>query len=161
MQSLQVSFNLVPKMLEPLVSLWVPDAFVVSFKLETDESILISKARGALEKYSHKVSSFLLTLKLFSHLRPILKVYSSRRRLRNAIYRIVKMGLCLVLCGHSFNNWAAVLFLRYFKFKMSNVIHSKLFYMCASQNLFFYRKNCLWQLKYSTNLSLQSHCDIV
>ncbi|CAH0394842.1 unnamed protein product [Bemisia tabaci] len=54
-QSLQVSFNLVPKMLEPLVSLWVPDAFVVSFKLETDESILISKARGALEKYSHKL----------------------------------------------------------------------------------------------------------
>ncbi|GLG92653.1 Phosphopantothenate--cysteine ligase [Gryllus bimaculatus] len=50
-----ISLQLVPKMLKPLVSLWVPEAFVVSFKLETDETILISKARGALEKYNHKM----------------------------------------------------------------------------------------------------------
>merc|ERR1711974_289575 len=30
---------------------WCPDAFVVSFKLETDETILKSKARGAIQKY--------------------------------------------------------------------------------------------------------------
>ncbi|XP_067014517.2 phosphopantothenate--cysteine ligase isoform X2 [Anabrus simplex] len=50
-----ISLQLVPKMLEPLVSLWIPNAFVVSFKLETDESLLISKARGALAKYKHKL----------------------------------------------------------------------------------------------------------
>lgn len=47
--------QIVPKLLAPLVSLWVPHAFVVSFKLETDESILITKARDSLNKYKHKV----------------------------------------------------------------------------------------------------------
>lgn len=42
-------------MLAPLVSLWVPNAFVVSFKLETDENLLIVKSRDALNKYKHKV----------------------------------------------------------------------------------------------------------
>ncbi|KAJ2947305.1 hypothetical protein O0L34_g17021 [Tuta absoluta] len=42
-------------MLAPLCSLWVPEAYVVSFKLETDESILINKARAALDKYKHKM----------------------------------------------------------------------------------------------------------
>uniref|UniRef100_A0A1B6EB29 DNA/pantothenate metabolism flavoprotein C-terminal domain-containing protein n=2 Tax=Clastoptera arizonana TaxID=38151 RepID=A0A1B6EB29_9HEMI len=50
-----VSFQLVPKMLKPLVALWVPKAFVVSFKLETNEDILISKARSSLEAYHHKL----------------------------------------------------------------------------------------------------------
>lgn len=42
-------------MLAPLVSLWVPDAFVVSFKLETDENLLIAKSRDSLNKYKHKL----------------------------------------------------------------------------------------------------------
>lgn len=42
-------------MLAPLVSLWVPHAYVVSFKLETDENLLIAKARDSLKKYKHKV----------------------------------------------------------------------------------------------------------
>lgn len=50
-----ISLQLVPKILAPLVSLWVPEAFVVSFKLETDESLLISKARSALNKYKHNL----------------------------------------------------------------------------------------------------------
>ncbi|XP_050315821.1 phosphopantothenate--cysteine ligase [Anthonomus grandis grandis] len=50
-----IQLQLVPKLLAPLVSLWVPHAFVVSFKLETDESILITKAREALNKYKHKL----------------------------------------------------------------------------------------------------------
>lgn len=50
-----IQLHLVPKMLAPLVNLWVPEAYVVSFKLETDESLLISKARAALEKYKHKM----------------------------------------------------------------------------------------------------------
>ncbi|XP_052758121.1 phosphopantothenate--cysteine ligase [Galleria mellonella] len=50
-----IQLQLVPKMLAPLVNLWVPAAYVVSFKLETDESLLIPKARAALEKYKHKM----------------------------------------------------------------------------------------------------------
>lgn len=50
-----ISLQIVPKLLAPLVSLWVPHAFVVSFKLETDENILITKARDSLNKYKHKV----------------------------------------------------------------------------------------------------------
>lgn len=53
-----IQLQLVPKLLAPIVSLWVPHAFVVSFKLETDESILIAKARDALNKYRHKVNYF-------------------------------------------------------------------------------------------------------
>lgn len=54
-----ISLQLVPKMLMPLVSLWVPKAFVISFKLETDPEILISKARKALNTYKHKVKTIL------------------------------------------------------------------------------------------------------
>ncbi|GBP21551.1 Phosphopantothenate--cysteine ligase [Eumeta japonica] len=50
-----IQLQLVPKMLAPLVNLWVPSAYVVSFKLETDENLLIPKARAALEKYKHKM----------------------------------------------------------------------------------------------------------
>ena len=50
-----ITLKLVPKILSPLVKFWVPNAFVISFKLETDENLLISKARDALNKYSHKL----------------------------------------------------------------------------------------------------------
>ena len=54
-EPLSVHFDLVPKVLRPLVKFWVPDAFVISFKLETDEKILLDKARKALDKYGHKL----------------------------------------------------------------------------------------------------------
>uniref|UniRef100_A0A1B6L3S7 DNA/pantothenate metabolism flavoprotein C-terminal domain-containing protein n=1 Tax=Graphocephala atropunctata TaxID=36148 RepID=A0A1B6L3S7_9HEMI len=54
-QPLVMTLKLVPKMLRPLVLEWVPNAFVVSFKLETDPEILISKAKDALQKYKHKL----------------------------------------------------------------------------------------------------------
>ena len=41
----------VPKCLGLLRSQWAPRAFFVSFKLETDEEILLQKAKGALAKY--------------------------------------------------------------------------------------------------------------
>nr|CAG4640965.1 EOG090X085T [Eulimnadia texana] len=50
---LNLSLHLVPKMLHPLVSLWARTAFIVSFKLETDEHLLEYKAREALHKYRH------------------------------------------------------------------------------------------------------------
>jgi len=51
----EVHLHIVPKMLTPLVSIWAPDCFVVSFKLETDPNLLISKATTALQKYKHNV----------------------------------------------------------------------------------------------------------
>ncbi|KAG7280522.1 LOW QUALITY PROTEIN: hypothetical protein CRUP_022052 [Coryphaenoides rupestris] len=45
---LQISMKMVPKILSPLVKDWAPHAFVISFKLETDSSILLDKARKAL-----------------------------------------------------------------------------------------------------------------
>ncbi|VEN38025.1 unnamed protein product [Callosobruchus maculatus] len=50
-----INLQLVPKLLAPLVNLWVPQAYVVSFKLETDENLLVAKARDALKKYKHKL----------------------------------------------------------------------------------------------------------
>ncbi|KAK2874207.1 hypothetical protein Q8A67_021360 [Cirrhinus molitorella] len=51
---LQISMKMVPKMLSPLVKDWAPKAFVTSFKLETDPSILLERARRALETYNHQ-----------------------------------------------------------------------------------------------------------
>eukprot|EP00188_Purpureofilum_apyrenoidigerum_P005327 Plantae.Rhodophyta-Purpureofilum_apyrenoidigerum.ctg6850.p1 GENE.Plantae.Rhodophyta-Purpureofilum_apyrenoidigerum.ctg6850~~Plantae.Rhodophyta-Purpureofilum_apyrenoidigerum.ctg6850.p1 ORF type:complete len:296 (+),score=41.72 Plantae.Rhodophyta-Purpureofilum_apyrenoidigerum.ctg6850:226-1113(+) len=41
----------VPKLLGCIRAQWAPEAFVVSFKLETDETILLQKSLTALEKY--------------------------------------------------------------------------------------------------------------
>ncbi|XP_051271580.1 phosphopantothenate--cysteine ligase isoform X1 [Dicentrarchus labrax] len=51
---LQLSMNMVPKILSPLVKDWAPQAFVISFKLETDVAILLDKARRALDTYRHQ-----------------------------------------------------------------------------------------------------------
>ncbi|EQB77131.1 phosphopantothenate--cysteine ligase isoform a [Camelus ferus] len=52
---LQITMKMVPKMLSPLVKDWAPKAFIISFKLETDPSIVIDRARNALEIYRHQV----------------------------------------------------------------------------------------------------------
>lgn len=53
---LSLSLQLVPKMLAPLVTIWAPNAFIVSFKLETNEKLLEAKSKESLEKYHHHVS---------------------------------------------------------------------------------------------------------
>lgn len=45
----------VPKLIHFIVSLWAPQAFVVTFKLETDPSLLLTKSLLALETYQHQV----------------------------------------------------------------------------------------------------------
>ncbi|XP_052253616.1 phosphopantothenate--cysteine ligase-like isoform X2 [Dreissena polymorpha] len=62
---LKLSLELVPKMLEALVMNWVPEAFVVSFKLETDADLLKDKACQALKKYKHElvIGNVLMTRK--------------------------------------------------------------------------------------------------
>lgn len=58
---LTLQLHPVPKMMRILRKSWAPDAFVVSFKLETDKSILRQKAERAVEKYGvHMVIGNLL-----------------------------------------------------------------------------------------------------
>ncbi|KAL8714243.1 MAG: hypothetical protein Q9220_001972 [cf. Caloplaca sp. 1 TL-2023] len=52
-KKLAINLDPVPKLLHSLVNGWAPEGMIVSFKLETDPSILISKAQKALERYSH------------------------------------------------------------------------------------------------------------
>ena len=54
-EPLKLTLQLVPKFLHPLVKFWAPDAYVVSFKLETDPNKLIAKSRKALDCYGHKL----------------------------------------------------------------------------------------------------------
>jgi phosphopantothenate-cysteine ligase len=52
-KKLVVNLDPVPKFLKRLVDGWAPEGMIVSFKLETDPSVLISKAHCSLERYSH------------------------------------------------------------------------------------------------------------
>lgn len=49
--SLAMQLAAVPKMIKVLKENWAPSAFYVSFKLETDQTILIQKAKAAHDKY--------------------------------------------------------------------------------------------------------------
>lgn len=64
-RSLVIDLEPVPKFLKQLVDGWAPEAMIVSFKLETDPSILVKKAQYALNKYSHHlvIGNLLLTRK--------------------------------------------------------------------------------------------------
>ncbi|EDU50090.1 Dfp Phosphopantothenoylcysteine synthetase decarboxylase [Pyrenophora tritici-repentis] len=64
-KSLIIDLEPVPKFLKQLVDGWAPEAMIVSFKLETDPSLLVTKARYALNKYSHHlvIGNLLLTRK--------------------------------------------------------------------------------------------------
>ncbi|KAK9452261.1 DNA/pantothenate metabolism flavoprotein [Limtongia smithiae] len=52
---LKMDLDPVPKFLTRLVDKWAPSAMIISFKLETDSTILLSKAHQALERYSHQL----------------------------------------------------------------------------------------------------------
>ncbi|ETV84908.1 hypothetical protein H257_02811 [Aphanomyces astaci] len=50
-QGLSLQLQNVPKLLGLLRHVWAPDAFYVSFKLETDETILKQKAQASIDNY--------------------------------------------------------------------------------------------------------------
>ena len=52
-KKLVIDLDPVPKFLKRLVDGWAPDGMIVSFKLETDPALLISKSQTALQRYSH------------------------------------------------------------------------------------------------------------
>ncbi|WVR07514.1 hypothetical protein IAU60_004556 [Kwoniella sp. DSM 27419] len=53
--TLSLEMDQVPKVLRPLVQEWTPEGYIVSFKLETDQELLIPKARMALSRYGHQL----------------------------------------------------------------------------------------------------------
>lgn len=52
---LVIEMDQVPKVLKPMVETWTPEAYLVSFKLETDPSLLIPKSIAALKRYGHQL----------------------------------------------------------------------------------------------------------
>ncbi|CCD23379.1 phosphopantothenate--cysteine ligase CAB2 NDAI_0B03450 [Naumovozyma dairenensis CBS 421] len=50
-----INLDPVPKFLRRLVESWATQAMLVSFKLETDQSILIEKSTFALDRYNHQL----------------------------------------------------------------------------------------------------------
>lgn len=50
---LVIDLDPVPKFLKNLVDGWAPEGMIVSFKLETDPSLLVRKARYSLDRYQH------------------------------------------------------------------------------------------------------------
>ena len=52
-KKLMINLDPVPKFLKSLVEGWAPEGMIVSFKLETDPSLLVSKAQSALRRYAH------------------------------------------------------------------------------------------------------------
>jgi phosphopantothenate-cysteine ligase len=53
--NLILEFDQVPKMIKPLVKNWATDGLIISFKLETDPSLLLEKSRASLRKYGHSL----------------------------------------------------------------------------------------------------------
>ncbi|EAL20611.1 hypothetical protein CNBE3190 [Cryptococcus deneoformans B-3501A] len=53
--TLALEMDQVPKVLKPLVQEWMPEGYIVSFKLETDPALLIPKSRAALARYGHQL----------------------------------------------------------------------------------------------------------
>ncbi len=50
---LVIDLDPVPKFLKNLVDGWAPQGMIISYKLETDPSILVHKARYSLDRYQH------------------------------------------------------------------------------------------------------------
>lgn len=52
---LLISMDPVPKFLRRIVESWAPKAMLVSFKLETDNDLLLLKAQQSLDRYQHQL----------------------------------------------------------------------------------------------------------
>ena len=86
---LSLSLQLVPKMLGPLVNMWAPNAFIISFKLETNEQMLETKARESLHKYHHDVSIILFALESYKQLIAFFKQVVIGNLLNNRKFHVI------------------------------------------------------------------------
>lgn len=107
-KKLVVNLDPVPKFLKRLVDGWAPEGMIVSFKLETDPSILISKAHYSLERYSHHlvIGNLLSTRKWeVVFVSPNSPDYWIRipkhRRTKSISGNESQVGLAAVRCGNS------------------------------------------------------------
>lgn len=53
--ALHLTLEPVPKVLGDLVQDWAPASYVISFKLETDQKLIVPKAEKSLERYGHQL----------------------------------------------------------------------------------------------------------
>jgi len=53
--TLTMKLEPVPKLIYFITTIWAPRAFIVTFKLETDPDLLLSKSLAALKNYNHQV----------------------------------------------------------------------------------------------------------
>lgn len=53
--TLQISMDPVPKLLSHILQYWAPEAYIASFKLETDENLIIPKSEQALRRNGHNL----------------------------------------------------------------------------------------------------------
>ncbi|XP_049770884.1 phosphopantothenate--cysteine ligase [Schistocerca cancellata] len=51
----KIQLRVAPKILREVATKWAVSTYIVSFKLETDEGLLVPKAKNALERYKHKM----------------------------------------------------------------------------------------------------------
>lgn len=51
----KIQLRVAPKILREVATKWAVNTYIISFKLETDEGLLVPKARNALERYKHKM----------------------------------------------------------------------------------------------------------
>ncbi|KAH8829469.1 DNA/pantothenate metabolism flavoprotein, partial [Flagelloscypha sp. PMI_526] len=54
-KNLSIEMDNTPKILKPMVDEWARGGYVVSFKLETDQDLLIPKSHIALQRYGHQL----------------------------------------------------------------------------------------------------------
>jgi phosphopantothenate-cysteine ligase len=54
-EGLDLRLKPVPKLITNLRHEWCPNAFIITFKLETDQNLLFDKCKQALEKYQHQL----------------------------------------------------------------------------------------------------------
>ena len=88
---LELKLKTTPKILKTLREDWVPDAFLVTFKLETDPEILMRKARGALDAYGHQV----VVANLLATRRSKVTIVSRLRKEKDGGGEIVVEDVCL------------------------------------------------------------------
>ena len=73
-RGLDLHLDNVPKCLRKLTQEWAPSSFVVSFKLETDFTILIQKAVAAIRKYKvHLVVANVLQVRELAHVEYVMR----------------------------------------------------------------------------------------
>lgn len=99
---LTLSLRATPKCLSALKAEWCPDALIVSFKLETDQSILMKKVLDAtlsMAAPAPLVSFVIRSLRLFHPIVSVVLIISEKRNWKQATGAIQKYGVDFVIAN--------------------------------------------------------------